>query len=252
MDYHPDNTASKYTTLLPKQVELEGEWVVGLSEIQFPCNFLHIRDRKDASINFVSSGKDNKGKANLPQTFFLPTAVFKDLPDLVGFMNNFAPLKDHIKFEYSTQQGFVKIVRHCTSKTCGSTVHALDFSDKLADMLGFERRVHSFTNAKPYCEGYLPASLARGLPESLFIYSDLCVPYVTGDVQSSLLRVVPFNASGYTYGATHCATFSNPHYIPLMRYSFRTIEIDIRCNRGEMIPFEYGPLNVTLHFKRID
>ena len=36
MDYYPQNTVAQYTTKLNSQIELEGEWEVGLAEISFP------------------------------------------------------------------------------------------------------------------------------------------------------------------------------------------------------------------------
>lgn len=258
MDYYSDNTASRYTTLLPKQIELDGEWVVGLSEIQFPCNFLHICDRSESSIRVLNSlfqNPETVKEATDPYTqsmCYLPTAVFKDVSDLILTLNNENRLNKHFEFEYSKEQGFVTIKRHCNYEKCGSVMHCLEFSDKIRSMIGFGKELHFFYDGVSSKEGTLPASLSRGLPNSLFVYSDICSPYVTGDVQSALLRMVPFNTSTYTYGATHCATFSTPHYIPLIRHSFRTIEMDIRGNSGELIPFEYGPLSVTLHFKRIE
>jgi len=36
MDYYPQNTVAQYTTKLNGQIELNGEWEVGLTEISFP------------------------------------------------------------------------------------------------------------------------------------------------------------------------------------------------------------------------
>lgn len=248
MDYYPSNTASRYTTLLPKHIELPGEWAIGLSEIQFPCNFLHIRDKSEGEITLTSrapSGLSLSGDDNLP------VGVYSDIESLISSLSKVGPMRLHFKLQYDKRTGFVQIRRQCDSNICDGRTHALKLSDKLLSILGFPPGVFTFPGKSDAMESERPVSLSRGLPESLFVYSDLCTPYVTGDVQSSLLRIVPFSAAGYTYGSTHCATFSTPHYIPLIRSSFRTIEIDIRSNRGELIPFEYGPLNVTLHFKRI-
>jgi len=35
MDYYPQNTVAQYTTKLNGQIELDGEWEVGLTEISF-------------------------------------------------------------------------------------------------------------------------------------------------------------------------------------------------------------------------
>jgi len=36
MNYYPQNTVAQYTTKLNIQIELDGEWEVGLTEISFP------------------------------------------------------------------------------------------------------------------------------------------------------------------------------------------------------------------------
>ena len=86
----------------------------------------------------------------------------------------------------------------------------------------------------------------------LMIYSDIYEPYVTGDVQTRLLRAVSLNIDDYTYGSTRIKNFSLPMYIPLLFNLFQTIEIDIRNQSGRVIPFDYGTLTVTRHFKRLD
>lgn len=100
----------------------------------------------------------------------------------------------------------------------------------------------------------LPCSLARGLPDQLFVYCDICEPYVTGDVHSPLLRVVSLrHTSGeYSFGCNTEKYFAPPNYIPLRATCFRTVEIDIRDQTGKRIPFEFGTLTVTLHFRRCD
>jgi len=35
MDYYPQNSVAQYTTKLNGQIELDGEWEVGLTEISF-------------------------------------------------------------------------------------------------------------------------------------------------------------------------------------------------------------------------
>ena len=97
-----------------------------------------------------------------------------------------------------------------------------------------------------------PAHLSNGLPSMLMIYSVIYEPYVTGDVQSRLLRAVSLNIDDYTYGSTRIKSFSPTMYIPLLYNSFQTTEIDIRDQSGCEIPFDYGTLTVTFHFKKLD
>ena len=38
-DYHPDNTVAHFITRLPKEINLHGDWEVGLEEIQYTHNW---------------------------------------------------------------------------------------------------------------------------------------------------------------------------------------------------------------------
>ena len=86
----------------------------------------------------------------------------------------------------------------------------------------------------------------------IFVYCDNCAPYITGDVRTPLLRIVliEIRSHNYAFGANLVKHFSFPNYISLQQTNFRTIEIDIRDHLGNKIPFEFGTLTVTLHFKR--
>jgi len=107
-------------------------------------------------------------------------------------------------------------------------------------------RVVSFGSKYPY-------SLWRGIPDKLFVYCDVYASYITGDARTPLLRIMPVSIAGnnYSYGTNLVKHFSPPHYIPLQKTNFRRIEIDIRDQLGERIPFESGMLTVTLHFRRV-
>ena len=52
------------------------------------------------------------------------------------------------------------------------------------------------------------------------------------------------------HDATISDRFNSIHYVSLLRKEFGTIEIDIRDDTGRRVPFEYGRVTVTLHFRR--
>ncbi|RLU21738.1 hypothetical protein DMN91_006114 [Ooceraea biroi] len=91
-----------------------------------------------------------------------------------------------------------------------------------------------------------PHGLARGIPDKMFVYCDICEPYITGDVQTPLLQIVPIELDDYdhsqAYGANQVIHFAHPHYIPLLRTNFRRIEIGIKDHLGKRIPFQSGTL----------
>ena len=84
----------------------------------------------------------------------------------------------------------------------------------------------------------------------MYVYTDICEPYTVGDTQAALLRIVSIDISSFKYGCSTVQRFAPIHYIPLLYHNFASIVIDVRDQHGERIPFEYGTLTVTLHFKR--
>ena len=44
--------------------------------------------------------------------------------------------------------------------------------------------------------------------------------------------------------------FTHPHYVPVARTEFQTIEINISDELGRPIPFMHGKTLVTLHFRQ--
>lgn len=257
MDYFPENTATRFKTYLPHDVRLTGSWVVGLTEMQYPCSLLHIQNRDDGYVAFIKGDETSEVMHSSP-AYAVPRGLYENLDHLIKALNHLPEVGNHILFECKKHDhGYVKMYRICEDKpSCKDLVHLLNLSWKLKNILGIDQDStgqNGFAfeeNEKIVADQ--PASLERAFPDRMLIYCDLCGPYVTGDVQTSLLRIAPFDGTNYKYGSTRTTTFSSPNYIPLLQNGFRTIEIDIRDGQGRPIPFQYGPLNLTLHFKRVD
>ena len=83
--------------------------------------------------------------------------------------------------------------------------------------------------------------------DSLYVYCDVVEPRVVGDSQVPLLRIVPAEGD---HGQLVTRIYENVHYVRLQRKSFQTIEINIRDRTGNIVPFEQGTLNVTVHFRQ--
>ena len=293
--YFPENTTSSFNTKLPLRVKLEGQWEVSLSEIQFPYNFLHIRDKEGITFHYYGYIADSNAKNDpdiileQPRKHYIDlhveTGVYYDIQDLIDAINaKCEKQRTHVKFTRDIGAGG-KIIAElvCSEKECALD-HYVYFSDKLERVLGFDTRrtrpellkydlnkpdeiadfpawflqkefrslpLYSITYSRELVSD-LPPSLARAIPDKLFIYSDVCEPYITGDGKTSLLRIVSVDTSNRDFGSCQSIHFSSGHYIPLHRTDFQTIEIDIRDQLGEHIPFEFGTLTVTLHFRRYD
>lgn len=73
--WFPDNKTTNYSTKLPREVELNGKWEVGLTEIHIPCTTLHIQ-KKDARISRES---DNE--------IYFQHGLYDSIPSLIQAIN---------------------------------------------------------------------------------------------------------------------------------------------------------------------
>ena len=83
--------------------------------------------------------------------------------------------------------------------------------------------------------------------DTIYVYTDVVESRIVGDSVEPLLRALPVGGS---HGETVSDRFTNIHYVPLLYSHFKSIEIDIRDDTGRRVPFEYGRVTVTLHFRR--
>ena len=52
------------------------------------------------------------------------------------------------------------------------------------------------------------------------------------------------------YGDVITKTFTNIQYVPIQTKSFEDMEILLRTDTGEPVPFESGKVVITLHFRQ--
>lgn len=84
---------------------------------------------------------------------------------------------------------------------------------------------------------------------SIYIYCNLCEHMNVGDKRVPLLRNVAFNSGG-SFGATISIIYTNPLYVRLNTRSIHSIDVELRDDMGELIPFIEGKTTITLHFRR--
>ena len=81
----------------------------------------------------------------------------------------------------------------------------------------------------------------------LYIYTDCIEQQLVGDVQAQLLQNVCVN--NFDSIPIQTTSFESPHYIPVTRRDFDTIDINIRDETGRKVPFQFGRIVVKLHFR---
>jgi hypothetical protein len=88
--------------------------------------------------------------------------------------------------------------------------------------------------------------LNRGL-NLMYVYCDIASHSTVGDTKAPLLRVCSISGK---HGEMIRTIFTHPHYVPVGRKEFDSIEILLSTELGKPMPFLFGKSVVTLHFRR--
>ena len=81
--------------------------------------------------------------------------------------------------------------------------------------------------------------------QSLYVYCDILEHIVVGDTKAPLLRNISVSGK---HGAVIRSLLEKPVYLPVQKKHFDSIEIDIRSEFGDAVPFLNGKSLMTLHF----
>ena len=81
----------------------------------------------------------------------------------------------------------------------------------------------------------------------LYVYCDIIQSQYVGDALVPLLRIVPVEGKD---GERFSKSFIRPQYLPVSRKQFETIEVNIKPDTGEFVPFEFGRVLLPLHFRQ--
>ena len=238
--YFPQNTLTHYTTQLPQPIHLSGDWECGLVEIQYPRTWYVVhQDEVRYTLEHTDAAHKNKHSILTlePGYYASANALAKALMAQLRNTNDTA-LQDHaddVAFTFDEVSGTYSI------KT--KTSMALGLSPRLQELMNLPYGwIAPQTNLLRVGSADL-----KSITPTLYVYTDIIEPRVVGDVMAPLLRLVPAKGK---YGTHTAKTFQHVEHIPLRTKDFTTIHIDIRDDTGEPIPFEYGKVVVTLHFRQ--
>lgn len=244
MDVYPDNTLAHYNTRLAAPVDLQGEWEVGLAEVSYPLSWYNVRrgeimewrirvgPRPDQHISF----------ALVPGVYTTPNILLGKMKELM--MHERLHDLVEIRLDPISQKVHIYVQG-------GST--EVYFSPVLGELLGLGPKVTDvYLRAGAYTGTYT-LDLNIGF-YSLYIYCDLVRARPIGDVMAPLLRSVPIKKANTTdRDATNIRNdvFPNVYFLPMQKKNFQVVEIDIRDDTGNRVPFESGKVEVTLVFRKV-
>jgi len=217
MNVYPDNTVAKYTTQLPTNIELDGEWEVALMEIQYSHKFYNIKGEWFRIFHNFKWGR---------------TVYIKD-----GYYPTVESLMEEVKLEVEDEAAEMGV--------------GINFPYAMP----FPGRIRSGSEVGPYLRtSALIEELHAGLKTSIdsltslmFVYCDVVEHIPVGDTMAPLLRTVLVRGN---HGDQIGESFVNPIYLPVQKKSFGSIEVNIMTDTGDPVPFIDGRSTVTLHFRR--
>ena len=239
MKYYPDNTVAHYVTKLSERIHLDGEYEIGLAEIIIPYSWFNV-DNQDKKYWFALSQAGvvfNKFYVKSGY-YFNENEFINALTDQVG--EAFVDVPGFsVAFAYDDKIGKV-----LASVVWKDTLFSVALSPALKRFLGFEG--DWVTVPENFYKADRVFNLNDGL-SLIYVYCDIAGYTIVGDTKAPLLRVC--NVKG-KYGDIVRITYERPHYVPLARRDFDTIEVNINNELGQPMPFEFGKSVVTLALRR--
>ena len=254
----PANTLANFYTILAKQITLEGDWRVGLTEISYTNSIYNVTDDQPIFL-FNDKMKKFNGPKNKPM--MLKKGCYETEDNLCSELNRILqkfPVEQKPRIKYNKFTHKV-LIRDGLNKEA-ETLYC-HFPVSLRNMLGLALRTPLLTPIsfrgdtqteiqvlKPVRseQGILEVDLKEGV-RSLLVYSDIIDPVYVGNTRAQILRVVE-RPSESKFGEQVVVKYNVPYYLPLVTNDFSTIRVNIKDDSGRDVPFEFGRVILTLHF----
>ena len=240
------NSAAEFITSLPVNINLDGEWEVGLSEIIYGNTWFNITSNND-KITFF----DDKHELNV--TLHIAKGRYEDVHGLMETIVNTLESESKrldIEFQRSLGIAYNHYIKKCQISINTDVIYNLQIPADVAYMLGFSQaQLNALDNnsGRKNVYAHHPVDMSCSL-NHLYVYCNILKPQIVGNALVPLLQIV--SVEGH-YVDTVCRTYITPHYIPILKNSFAQIEISIRDDQNRPIKFEYGKTIVKLHFRKI-
>jgi hypothetical protein len=267
----PENTTANYITHLYKNVELRGAWEVAVTEFHFPHTFFNVNKgsnkvKAQRSMPLAAVSKDRTvkqlkahnhlNKAEGAKIGVVNPGYYKNDADFLTAVNQvfFTMELGEIRINPNTHGGHFFPYLNPSENDFESelkrdeveTPMFITLGEVLSRQLGYEPGVN--ISAEPIAK--MPLNLSYGLPSHIYIYSDIVESSMVGDTHVPLLKMINPQHSKYKYGEEATVIIHTPQYMPIAKYQFDTIQIDLREQKGHNVPFTYGSSAIVLHFRR--
>ncbi len=214
-------------------------WQVALVEFQYPRTWKNItRPWSEFSVKLNRSTGLEDGNIlhthNLYDGFYSDNQTFiNDLNKKIFQQHRDAGISPNV-FRYNETHQHVRIVPGAQFE--------IVLSEKLATVLGFDGQQHIQDDKL----GAYPMDVHHGV-YSFYVYCNAVQGQLVGDASVPLLRITPIKPNHQDVVITKI--FDSPHYVPVSKNYMESIEVNIKDDTGEDVPFVHGKTIVKLHFR---
>lgn len=256
------NKSAEFTCPLPGSISLQGEWQVGLAEIQYPCTWNNIEGCWLEIVAICQYPDIDPGRATVP--LWLRDGYFATVEEVCEHIVEAWKMwckKQSVKFKESGKEpvggagvwleGAQKALKffvddyRVVCRVDENYIEKLTLYDDLAFALGYAAAkgdtIHPGGRAP-----FPPGLHAR--TSVFYIYCDTISFQYVGNTMAQLLKTVPVQGQ---YGNTNDIHFPSPHYLDVLKRDFDSILISIKGDDGKLIPFQdNSKVIVKLHFRK--
>ena len=234
-----ENNPSEYTCRLPRWIQLNGEWEMGLHSITYTQ--WNIARHLDEPISFAYPDKGNSINEKCGRMKKYHTTVYEYVTSINKALKETSHVaNDEIRFKLELN-GKVTITLSPGYKVCLRRDQAI-----VLGFMTFEDSAEVKEIAKSETGSHV-ANLHR--ETNIHVYCDIVQPQIVGDKAVPLLAAVPYQKTE-TYEILYLV--ENIHYIPIQTKSFQKVKVLLRSSTNEFIPFEHRRATITLHLKRLN
>ena len=262
------NKISNFRTNLARIISFEEGWVVGLTEITYTKSWYNVLQSIPITLIDEIGNVYKPTSKNIHEDFIIHAGYYDTPQKLVSEINKILLKFNQIippKIEYNE-------LNNCVTVKAGKIEQTIkvypNLGEELENILGLKNRnlkndIYS-TNItsnedflfKDYeifnndvLKAYHPVEISAGY-QTLYLYSDIVYPSLIGDTCAPILRLIEIPRR-YKFGDTVHINYDRPHYRSLLLNEFETIEMSLYDDSGKLVPFKFGRLAMTLHFKKL-
>ncbi len=256
----PNNTQANFTTLLPKNVNLNGLYKVGLAEISYTNSIA-------VNAGFITINQDFIFESfNLLFGTEQIKIVSEDCLSLESFISKInSEITRYFKIFYEKNKNknleefdddrelimpLIKFVSNDSQVTIDIPIHtSLCFDEYLKEILKFDFNILENKTNKPYKKSIqIYGKPSMHLCDTFLVYTDIITDQIYGDTLAKIIRNVRPNEEN---NENITITYDSIHYVDLNVTSLKTVHINIRDNHGNLIHFndKLGQVVIKLHFK---